>query len=78
MIPDIIHLRAAKPLLLCAFAVLHANATILPGVDIGDGATVAAGAVVTDDVDPDTFVAGVPAQRRRGLRRPKRAARGGP
>lgn len=38
------------------------NATILPGVTIGKGAIVAAGAVVTKDVPPRTLVAGVPAK----------------
>jgi acetyltransferase-like isoleucine patch superfamily enzyme len=36
-------------------------ATILPGVTIGAGSVVAAGAVVTHDVLPATLVAGVPA-----------------
>jgi acetyltransferase-like isoleucine patch superfamily enzyme len=36
-------------------------ATILPGVTIGAGSVVAAGAVVTRDVPPGTVVAGVPA-----------------
>lgn len=36
-------------------------ATILPGVTIGAGSVVAAGAVVTHDVPPATLVAGVPA-----------------
>jgi maltose O-acetyltransferase len=39
------------------------RAIILPGVRIGDGAVVAAGAVVTHDVDPFTIVAGVPARK---------------
>jgi acetyltransferase-like isoleucine patch superfamily enzyme len=43
-------------------AVLGANCTILCGVDIGDGAVVGAGAVVTQDVPPGAFVAGVPAR----------------
>ena len=38
------------------------NAMILPGVTIGDGAIVAAGAVVTKDVPPRCMVAGVPAK----------------
>ena len=38
------------------------RAMILPGVTIGEGAIVAAGAVVTKDVAPYTMVAGVPAR----------------
>ena len=41
---------------------LCAHATICPGVTIGDNAVVAAGAVVTVDVAPNTVVAGVPAK----------------
>jgi maltose O-acetyltransferase len=38
------------------------RAIIMPGVTIGEGGVVAAGAVVTDDVTPYTIVAGVPAR----------------
>ena len=41
---------------------LGAKVIVLPGVTIGDGAVVAAGAVVTRNVDPMTIVAGVPAR----------------
>ncbi len=40
---------------------IGANATILPGVTIGESAVVAACAVVTKDVPPNTLVKGVPA-----------------
>lgn len=40
---------------------IGSNSTILPGVTIGDGAIVAAGAVVSHDVPENTIVAGVPA-----------------
>ena len=38
------------------------NATILPGVHIGDGAIIGASSVVGSDVEPYTIVAGNPAQ----------------
>jgi acetyltransferase-like isoleucine patch superfamily enzyme len=41
---------------------IGANAVILPGVSIGDGAVIAAGAVVTGDVPSGAIVAGVPAR----------------
>lgn len=41
---------------------LSFRSTILPGVTIGEGAVVAAGAVVTKDVPPFTIVAGIPAK----------------
>jgi len=41
---------------------IASRVTILPGVKIGRGAVVAAGAVVTKDVPPSAIVAGVPAK----------------
>ena len=41
---------------------IGANATVLPGVSIGNHSVVAAGAVVTKDVPPHSLVAGVPAK----------------
>jgi maltose O-acetyltransferase len=41
---------------------LGARCTILPGVTIGDGAVVAAGSVVNEDVPANVLVAGVPAR----------------
>lgn len=42
--------------------VIFANATILPGVTIGDYAVIGAGAVVTKDVPPFAVAMGVPAR----------------
>ena len=41
---------------------IGANATVLPGVAIGDNAIIAAGAVVTKNVPENTVVGGVPAK----------------
>ena len=39
------------------------NETILPGVSIGEGTVIAAGAVVTKDCEPNALYAGVPAKK---------------
>lgn len=44
------------------YAFIGTNATVLPGVRVGRGAVVAAGAVVSRDVDAGSIVAGVPAR----------------
>lgn len=51
--PPVIHDRA----------MIGCNSVLLPGVVIGEGAMVGAGAVVTKDVKPYTTVAGNPARR---------------
>lgn len=55
------------PVRIGADAWLGSNVTVLPGVAIGEGAVVAAGAVVTHDVAPRTVVSGVPAKLIRNL-----------
>ena len=45
-----------------AGASIGANATLLPGIEIGQGAMVGAGAVVTRDVPPGVIVSGNPAR----------------
>lgn len=44
---------------------MGADATVLSGVEVGNGAIVAAGSVVTDDVEPYSLVAGVPAEHKK-------------
>jgi maltose O-acetyltransferase len=46
---------------------LGARAVLLPGVKVGHGCVVAAGAVVRDDCQPNGLYAGVPAIRKREL-----------
>jgi acetyltransferase-like isoleucine patch superfamily enzyme len=41
---------------------IGANATIMPGITVGEDAVVGAGAVVTKDVRPGEIVAGIPAR----------------
>lgn len=52
----------SKPIVIKRNAWIGAAATILPGVMIGENSVVAAGAVVTSDVPPNTIVGGVPAK----------------
>jgi acetyltransferase-like isoleucine patch superfamily enzyme len=51
----------AEPITIDQNVWIGAAATVLPGVRVGAGSVVAAGAVVTRDVPPATLVAGVPA-----------------
>jgi maltose O-acetyltransferase len=51
-----------RPIVVEDGAWIGAGSTLLPGVIIGKGAVVAAGAVVTKSVPPDTVVGGVPAR----------------
>lgn len=52
----------AKPVRLKRGCFVGARVVILPGLAIGEGAAVAAGAVVTRDVPAKTLVGGVPAE----------------
>jgi acetyltransferase-like isoleucine patch superfamily enzyme len=44
-------------------ACIYARAMVIRGVNIGEGAVVAAGSIVTKDVPPYTIVAGIPAKK---------------
>lgn len=46
---------------------LGANVTVLPGVTIGEGCIIGAGAVVTEDCEPNGLYVGVPAKRKKDL-----------
>jgi maltose O-acetyltransferase len=62
-----------QPILVGSGAWIGANATLLPGVHIGRGAVVAAGAVVVQDVAENVVVGGVPARTIRDLNVANRA-----
>ena len=51
-----------KPVRIGAWADIGTNAVIMPGVTVGKGSIVGAGAVVIEDVPPFSVVAGVPAR----------------
>lgn len=51
-----------KPVKIGAWSDIGVNAVILPGVTIGKGSIVGAGAIVTKNVEPFAVVAGVPAK----------------
>ena len=52
-----------EPVTVEDYVFIGTRATILPGVTVGRGAVVAAGAVVTRNVEPYAVVGGVPARR---------------
>jgi acetyltransferase-like isoleucine patch superfamily enzyme len=52
----------ARPIVIARNVWIAAGATIIGGVTIGENSVVAAGAVVTRDVPPDTLVGGNPAR----------------
>jgi maltose O-acetyltransferase len=64
-------LRAGKsfraPIVIGEGCWLGARCTVLPGVTIGDGCVIAAGALVAGDCEPNGLYVGVPARRVRDL-----------
>jgi acetyltransferase-like isoleucine patch superfamily enzyme len=61
-VPEQRHITYPFPIVIGEYVWIGANATILPGVEIGDNAIIAAGAVVTKHVPENAVVAGVPAK----------------
>jgi len=62
-----------QPVRIGAGADIGTNAVILPGVTVGAGSIVGAGAVGAEDVPPNTIVAGVPARVIRRRTEPRRS-----
>ncbi len=52
-----------EPVVIGSDVWIGANAVILPGVTVGDGTIIGAGAVVTNDTEPYSIVGGVPARK---------------
>jgi acetyltransferase-like isoleucine patch superfamily enzyme len=63
-----------KPVRVLKWADIGVNAVLLPGVTVGEGAIVGAGAVVTKDVPDYAIVAGVPAKRLKSRKPPVQKA----
>lgn len=62
VIAGVLEPPSATPVIIEDEVIVGANAVVLEGVRVGKGAVVAAGAVVINDVEPYTVVAGVPAR----------------
>jgi acetyltransferase-like isoleucine patch superfamily enzyme len=81
--PDVPLIRCdllCRPVRIRRGADVGTNAVVLPGVTVGAGSIVGAGAVVTENVPPRAVVAGVPARFlrwRKGLRKAGRGSRSG-
>lgn len=63
VLAGVIEPMSAVPVIVEDDVLIGANAVIIEGVRIKSGAIVAAGAVVLDDVEANTMVAGVPAKK---------------
>ncbi len=60
--PEEHQILTCNPVVLKRNCWIGADATILPGVTVGENAIVGAGSVVTKDVEPNTVVGGIPAK----------------
>jgi len=63
VLAGVIEPPSAEPVVIEDNVLIGANAVVLEGIRVGAGAVVAAGAIVVDDVAPNTVVAGVPARK---------------
>ncbi len=67
VLAGVVEPASAQPVRIDDDVMIGANAVVLEGVHVGKGAVVAAGAVVTQDVAPNTMVAGVPARKMKDI-----------
>lgn len=63
VLAGVIEPPSASPVVIEDGVVIGANAVVLEGVTVGEGSVVAAGSIVTEDVPPNTLVAGTPAKK---------------
>lgn len=62
VLAGVVEPASATPVVVEDDVLIGANAVVIEGCRVGAGSVVAAGAVVVEDVPPDTVVAGVPAR----------------
>lgn len=62
ILAGVIEPPSAKPVVVEDNVVIGANVVVIEGITVGQGSRVAAGAIVIEDVPPNTLVAGVPAR----------------
>ncbi|GAF63900.1 tetrahydrodipicolinate succinylase [Bacillus sp. TS-2] len=62
VLAGVIEPPSAQPVIIEDDVLVGANVVVLEGVRVGKGAVLAAGAIVTEDVPPNTVVGGVPAR----------------
>jgi tetrahydrodipicolinate N-acetyltransferase len=62
VLAGVVEPASATPVIIEDNVLVGANAVVLEGIRVGEGAVVAAGAIVTKDVPAHTVVAGVPAK----------------
>ena len=62
VLPDgeLFQLESGKPITIGSNCWLAGNVTVIGGVTIGEGCVIGAGSVVTRDIPPNSFAAGVP------------------
>lgn len=62
VLAGVVEPASATPVIIEDNVLIGANAVVIEGIRVGEGAVVAAGAIVTKDVPAHTVVAGVPAK----------------